>query len=563
MPLLQMLLVEDNASDAFLISSMLGDMGNAAYRIRHVRTQAEALEVLGEHMFDVCLLDLRLPDANGFSALIEIQEKAVDMPVLILTGLNDTALARQAVGRGAQDYLLKDEMKQESMQRSIDYAIERKRTEKALFERANYDSLTQLANRNLFSNRLGIALARAERTGAGVAVLYIDLDRFKPINDVYGHDAGDEVLKVVAKRLQKALRAYDTPARFGGDEFAVLLESVPGSRDAAVIAQKIIQTLIAPVPYQGQKLEVGVSIGIAFYDMFLDQEELLQHADLAMYHAKKKGGNAYSFFAQEMHDTAEMRLKMEDDLRGAFARREFRLYYQPYIMARGSAMMGVEVLARWEHPERGLLCPDAFLKPMELGRMMPEFSAWMAGQLRHDLARLHAYDTAPLQIAVNLSESQLEDVALLAWFEGVMAEKLPGHHQLVVEIAEDVLMAGNEMNLATLAKLSDIGILLHLDHFCRGSVCLQTLLSLPFSMLKIDLSLVQGMVDRMESDVLVKAAVMLAHHIGLKVGGVGVEIPWQMKVLDGHQCDVVQGYLIAPPMALENMMVWLRSRQEA
>ncbi len=560
LPAVHVLLVEDNPSDAFVVGNLLGESTQTAFTPCHVRSQSEAVATLARQSFDVCLLDLTLPDASGFSALIDIQEKAPDMPVLILTGTRDATLAKRTVGRGAQDYLLKDELELARLSRAIDYAMERKHVEKGLFQRANFDTLTGLANRDMFTSRLHMAMARADRSGGNIAVLFIDLDGFKPINDTHGHDAGDEVLKTVAQRIRSALRAYDTPARFGGDEFAVLLEGIPSPRNAANIARKIIKTLSTPIPYHAHYLDVGVSIGIAFSDAQVTPEVLLQHADVAMYHAKDDGGGTYRFYAADMHDEAAARLTLEEDLRTALAMGELRLHYQPWVNPEGEAVLGVEALLRWLHPERGILNAHEFLPAAEEARLMPEIGQWMCSQVRHDIAVWNAHALPPLCVAVNLSVSQLDAPDLLQWLLPIAQEDFLGHHRLAVEVPEAAVAPISGTRFMTLAKIYEMGIELHLDHFGCSVLPMTTLCSLPFSLLKLDRSLVDSMSDNIEENVLISAAIMLAHHLGIKAGAVGVETQQQAQALRAHACDVVQGFLTVPPMTVEQLVGWMEIR---
>lgn len=560
LPLIQVLLVEDNPSDAFLVENLLGDSNIAEYKTHCVKTQSSAIEALATQSYDVCLLDLTLPDATGFSALIDIQEKAPDMPVLVLTGMNDMALAKGAVSRGAQDYLLKDEMEMTGLSRSINYAMERKRLEKELFQRANCDSLTGLSNREAFLNRLHMAIARAERTGMGIGVLFIDLDRFKPINDLQGHDAGDEVLRIVATRIKEVLRPYDTPARFGGDEFAVLLENMYNSRDAAYIARKIVKEISAAIPYHHLALEVSASIGVAFSYAPAEAEMLLHHADTAMYHAKRDGGCAYRFYADSMHEETLERLSLEEKLLAALQAKELRLYYQPFITPNGEAIVGVEALLRWAHPERGLLSAHEFIPAAEAARLMPEITEWICKQLREDIAVWNEQALPPLSVAINLSVSQLDSSDVVEQLASVADKKLLGGHKFAVEIPEEAMSSLSQKRFLTIGKISALGIDLHLDHFGRGSLSLTALHSLPFSLLKLDMSLIKNMKDEVDGDVLIRAAIMLAHHLGMKAGAVGVESPWQAKILQSQSCDLMQGYLTMHPMSAEQLADWIKPK---
>lgn len=559
--LINILLVEDNDSDAFLVDSLLNQSLQTEYRLHRVQNQVQALAAIGENNFDICLLDLTLPDANGFSALIDIQEKMPDLPVVILTGVRDKALAKRAVRRGAQDYLPKDDLQADLLSRAIDYAVARKHVEKNLFQRANYDALTHLANRTMFLNRLSRALARSERTGAGIAILFIDLDRFKPINDTLGHDAGDETLKVIGQRIKSTLRLYDTPARLGGDEFAVLLEGITSARNAAAIALKILRALSAPIPYFGKHIEIGASIGIAFTDEPITPEILLQYADIAMYQTKKEGGGSYRFYIPQMYDEANSHLHLEQDLRTALSADELQLYYQPYVDPDGKAVLGVEALLRWKHPERGILCAHEFLSTAEEARLMTDLGRWVCSQLKHDIAMWNAHDIPPLSIAINLSNSQLDAPDLKEWLAPIADKHFLGDYQLAVEISEDALNTSSEERFLALAQLHQMGIALHLDHFGRAACCLSALHALPFSLLKLDLSLMKNMNNEIagNSDVLLKTAIMLAHQLGMRAGAVGVETPWQAETLKSCAGDCMQGFLTSEPMNATQLIKWLET----
>ncbi len=554
-PLLRLLLVEDNASDAFLLGSLLEESGDYDYEVTLAPTQGDAIFLLAEKDFDACLLDLTLPDASGFSALITIQEKAPQMPVLILTGMKDAALAKSAVGRGAQDYLLKDELAAPLLLRSIDYAIERKRMEKNLFLRANFDDLTGLANRAMLESRLAMALQRSERIGSVLALLYIDLDGFKRINDQYGHDAGDTVLKAVALRLQQALRAYDTPARLGGDEFAALLEDIATPRDVATIAQKLLAAITAPIPYYRNQLHIGASVGIVCSNAPVSQAEMLHHADAAMYRAKREGGG-YRFYSPELHGIAESRLKLEEDICNAVEAGELRLHYQPYFSGDGETLLGVETLLRWVSAAHGMVPPHEFLPAAEARQLMPAIGAWMGAQLQRDIARWNIAMLPPMQIALNLTISQLDDSELMRWLSPLLCEDFLGDHTLAAELAEEALLQLTPRRLGVLGQLKAMGMALHLDHFGAQNLSLQSLSALPFSLLKMDPSLI----DPSGDELLLRAAILLAHQLDMQVAAVGIESRAQLHKLQALHCDMAQGFLTAAPMTAEALVAWLKAR---
>ncbi len=296
--MVKILLVEDNAVDAQLAQDILSDWNADQFEVVHVTDLKQALAALGRDRFQAVLLDLSLPDGHGLATLQEVQGTSPGIPIVVLSGFADQAAALKAVQQGAQDYLVKGQIQGDLLARSIRYAIERKRTEERLTYLAQYDQLTGLVNRALFRDRLEQAVVRARRTAQGFALLLLDLDRFKAVNDTLGHDAGDTLLKIVADRLKSCVREVDTVARMGGDEFTMILEGTATEPGAETVARRIVQTIAQPCTVSGRHVSVGVSIGVTLFPQ--DQsgiDDLLRHADSAMYRAKQQGGDSFVFFS--------------------------------------------------------------------------------------------------------------------------------------------------------------------------------------------------------------------------------------------------------------------------
>ncbi|NDF12116.1 MAG: GGDEF domain-containing response regulator [Proteobacteria bacterium] len=304
---LRILLVEDSAGDMMLIKKALERTLHDDYTVECATSVHEATIKLAQYEFDIALLDRSLPDADGFSGLHTIQNTAPHIPVIFLTAFNDEHTAFEAIEQGAQDYILKDKIDSYSMKRALQYAILRKHFEGLLIMRANFDMQTGLVNRTLFESRLTQALARIKRHGGNLAILFIDLNRFKQVNDTLGHEMGDTLLKEVGARLKRSLRPYDTTARFGGDEFAILLESITHKRDGGVVAQKIIERLDEPFVIAGHTIGIGLSIGISTCSAEdeISMAQLIKQADAAMYAAKSDGYSSYCYYG----DTPDERLK--------------------------------------------------------------------------------------------------------------------------------------------------------------------------------------------------------------------------------------------------------------
>lgn len=308
---LQILLVEDSKGDALLIEKALSTAMPEGYLLKKALTLQGALELLPHHSFDVALLDRSLPDVEGFNGLHSLQNMAPQLPIVFLTAFHDEQTAFEAIEQGAQDYLYKDKIDGHVIKRALQYAILRKQFEGVLILRANFDNLTGLANRMLFESRLDMAFARMKRQGGNLAVLFLDLDRFKPINDTYGHAAGDMLLKEVGIRLKRALRPYDTAARFGGDEFAILLEGLLEADHSEIVAKKIIKLLDTPINVFGNEVTVGVSIGVATCtsEQDISTETLMQQADAEMYEAKAIEGSSFCTYVSDRFNSAKIASK--------------------------------------------------------------------------------------------------------------------------------------------------------------------------------------------------------------------------------------------------------------
>lgn len=299
--MIKVLLVEDNDVDAQLTQDLLSEWSIDEFRITRVKTLGEGLALLGRDRFDAVLLDLSLPDAFGLPTVRQVHATSPTIPVVVLSGVSDQSLALQAVQQGAQDYLVKGQGHPELLARAVRYAIERKRTEERLTYLAQYDHLTGLVNRSLFRDRLIQAMARSKRLQQPIGLMLLDLDRFKAVNDTFGHDMGDDLLKAVSERLKTCVREVDTVARMGGDEFTIILEGVSSDQNILVVAKRITESIATPFELQGHHISIGVSIGVTIYphdDHPVD--ELLKHADTAMYRAKQQGGNSF-----HLHEAAE------------------------------------------------------------------------------------------------------------------------------------------------------------------------------------------------------------------------------------------------------------------
>ncbi|HUL95470.1 MAG TPA: EAL domain-containing protein [Usitatibacter sp.] len=430
----------------------------------------------------------------------------------------------------------------------------RKRAEERAEYLATRDALTGLPNRVLLHDRLEQAVFNAARHRSGFAFMFIDLDRFKTINDSLGHQVGDELLKRVAARLTACVRATDTVARLGGDEFAVILENLGGSGDdegAQQVAEKMIAAMGAPMLIESQHLSTSCSIGISLYPGDgKDSASLMKNADVAMYYAKEKGRNNYQFFSGEMNSRAQERLAVENYLRLALRRNELVLHYQPRMTVDTRELVGVEALLRWQHPRRGLLAPDRFIEVAEDSGLIVPIGEWV---LENACAQLRAWQQAVkpgLRLSVNLSVGQVNDgERLYRSVESAMRDSGIEPGTLELELTESHLMQDIDEKAALLNRLGDLGVGLAIDDFGTGYSSLSYLKRLPVDAIKIDGSFVRDIGDDPNDEAIIKAVVAMAHSLHLSVVAEGVETQAQLQALRELGCDEYQGFIESPALA--------------
>jgi len=413
---------------------------------------------------------------------------------------------------------------------------------------ADHDALTGLPNRRLLEDRLTQALALSQRNREQTAVMFVDLDRFKVINDTLGHTAGDAVLKEIAERLVKQLRVVDTICRMGGDEFVVVLPEIKRPSDAANVAAKILETVLQPFMVEGRPLQISASVGISvFPDDGRDAETLIRNADAAMYHAKETGRANYQFFTEQMNQFASRRLALENDLRQAVLKGEMRVYYQPIFDAAAGRVAAHEALLRWQHPSRGVIEPVDFIHIAEDTGLILRLGEWMLGEACRWGTFIGTERALP--VCVNLSLRQFADPKLVEVVAQALKETglLPA--LLELEVSEPAVMQNPDLALAVLRKLREIGVTVAIDGFGAAYSSLVALRQLPVNKLKVDRSLV-GEVHR-DGRAIVAGIASLAHALDLKVTAVGVETEAQKKALIACGCDYLQGFHIGAPADAE------------
>jgi len=463
--------------------------------------------------------------------------------------------------REAEEALLraKDELEQRVLERTNELTAANQQLQKEIFERiqaeqriwhvAHHDSLTGLPNRTLLHDRLEQALAHALRENHRVGVMFLDLDRFKSINDSLGHAVGDELLKQVARRIEDAVRAVDTVSRLGGDEFIVILGELAGSEDAVRVADKIIQALAQPVHAQGHDLRVTPSIGVSLYpDDGLEALQLMKNADTAMYHAKASGRNNFQFFAPRMNEEATRFFRLEHQLGHALENGELLLHYQPQVRVTEKSVCGIEALVRWQHPESGLMPPGDFIPVAEETGLILPLGEWVLGEALRQNRRWQDAGYPALPMSVNLSPRQFRQKGLVDTVRRLLDETRQPARLLELEITESSLMHDVDEALDTLSELSTMGVRLSIDDFGIGYSSLNHLKRFPVHRLKIDRSFIGDLGNEWSDGAIVAAIVSLARALNLETLAEGVETIEQVQALLSYGCNRFQGNYFSVPL---------------
>lgn len=440
---------------------------------------------------------------------------------------------------------------------------ERKETEKELRRLAYFDALTGLPNRVMLYDRLEQAVLSAKRNNNLCAVMMLDLDRFKYVNDTLGHDGGDELLITVANQLKDLVRETDTVARIGGDEFKIILTDIKNADEASVVAQKIINDLKKPVRVKGRLVNIGVSIGIAICPTDGDEiDQLIKYADLALYKAKDSGRNCYQYFSNDLQLQVFDHLALENDMKKAMALGEFVLHYQPKINLSSGRISGVETLIRWQHPEKGMVSPDDFIPFAEETGLIVPLGEWVLDTACRQLRTWSEQLAEPLDLAINLSARQFQQVDLISMMKRIIKDHGIDPNQIELEITESMVMTDVDKAIETMEELRALGLRLAIDDFGTGYSSLSYLKRFPINTLKIDKSFVRDLTAGSEDSAIVRAIISMAEDLGVDVVAEGVETSEQLDFLSKHGCQYVQGYYFSKPLNVELFDDYIRDAEQ-
>jgi diguanylate cyclase (GGDEF)-like protein len=543
-------LVAGDARAAGWIGEMLAATWHRQLRLVPVEHPSEAARELADQPSAWVLLDLASFYADRIGLITQIRTAAPQVPIVVVVDHEDEDEGVAAIRAGAQDYLSKPGLYPAQLRRALLHAAERKRTESMLTHQALHDALTGLPNRALFEDRLGLALERSRRSGAAIAVLFLDLDNFKHVNDSLGHAAGDQVLTGLADRLRTMLRPMDTLCRYGGDEFTLLFEDLGSEREVVLIAERISQAAALPVPVDRGQTTVTVSIGVAMVrDPDIAPDAVLREADAAMYRAKRSGRSRFELFDESSRERAMRRLGLEAALRRAVEREELVIHYQPrFSLGERPTVEGLEALVRWRHPEHGLMPPPDFIPVAEdtglivpIGHYVLERALRQVGRWRRRLPEL--------TMSVNVSGRQLEDMSLLSALSDAVHATAAPPQALCLEFPEPAIADLPDSAVRTMQGLKAMGVQLAVDDFGLGPSALPTLKRLPLDALKLHQSVLAGLGQSAEDEPIVAALVELGHALGLSVVAEGVERGDQLRALRALGCDGAQGFWLGRPVA--------------
>jgi diguanylate cyclase (GGDEF)-like protein len=546
---MKLLLVEDNLEDADFLAASLRRHKVSDVELNHVTTLRDAVHQLSLERFDVVLLDLHLPDGSGLECVDAIQAAEATTPVVVLSGQDDEDFALSILNKGVQDYLVKWEGETRTILRAIRYAVERKRSELRLNYLAQYDPLTEIPNRQYFQEQLERATARARREGRKVALFFLDLDQFKVVNDTLGHDAGDSLLREMADRLRRSIRAGDIVARLGGDEFAVLLEGLTGALDAETIARSILDVIAEPFHINGREVTVTTSIGITIYpNDNSDISTLLKNADIAMYQAKENGRNNFKFFTESMHAELLEYHRLEQEIREAINSELFTLVYQPKVNLITRKLEGLEALLRWNHPERGAISPNDFIPVAEQSGHIIPLGNWVLNEVCRTLNRWQATGLPVVPVSVNVSARQFQQADFHKRVAGVLQRQGVDASLVELELTERLLMEDTASAQDCLQQLKGTGVRISIDDFGTGHSCLNYLRRFPIDVLKIDKSFVHDADQSEDAAIIVEAIISLARSLQLATVAEGIETREQLSFLVERGCTVAQGFLFGQPL---------------
>lgn len=546
------IIADDDPSILLLLRHILTENN---YEVTEARSGMEAIELCREFSYDLGIFDLVMPDVDGISACKEITfQTSNPPPVLIITSLDDDVSVNNAFDAGAVDYITKPinwSVFKQRVKRIVEGEKNRQKVKRLEF----HDTLTGLPNRTLLLDRLESATLRAQRNKTMIAILMVDIDNLKLINETLGHDNGDKVIMSVASRLSHTIRDTDTLSRSGGDEFILVIENIQQLDDVALMAAKFSRTIEHRITILDQNIHVKASIGISVYPQDgLDIGSLLSSSDGALYRAKEKGGNIYEFYSPDFGKQARRRLELENNLRHAIENDELVVYYQPKIDLATSVASGMEALVRWNHPQLGIIPPDEFIPIAEETGLIIQLGAQVIEKSCEQFKQWQNENVPVTNISINVSGRQFKEQNLVGLLKETLDKYQLDATHIELELTESTLLKNEAQAESILNELHEMGIIISIDDFGTGYASLSYLKKLPIDILKIDKSFTDGILHDPDDIAIVNAIYGLARGLGLKLVAEGIETSEQLEKIKEMGVDFGQGYLWSPPRAADQYL---------
>ncbi len=560
---MNLLMIDDDDIDRMSTTRALERSGHVV-NITEAKTVEEGLNYQQTEKFDIILLDYQLPSMSGLELLkLFTNSHQQDVAIVMLSNQEDEKIAIECIESGAQDFILKSEVTTSRLIRALLHAKERKRIGEQLRGLAERDTLTGLANRYIFETQLEEAIARAVRYGEGLALLMLDLDKFKEVNDTLGHAVGDKLLIEVAKRLKGPVRGGDLICRLGGDEFAILVHHLDDTSQLRIVSQRILEALSKPIVIDGIEMNVSTSIGIAsFPDCATDKVQLMKCADIAMYRAKEKGRNQALYYSRDVHHENLQRLELEHELLSALKNDELTVFYQPIIDGVTEKIVGAEALVRWRHPTKGLLLPEAFIPVAEDIGEIGKIGDWVLDTACAQYTKWekdHPDLEPTFAITVNLSAQQLKDSRFVDHVKAVLAKYDMRSENLELEVTDSSLVEISEIAASVLRDLSLLGVKLSLDDFGACYSSLSYLQKHPFQILKIDRSFTQSFEkENGKAAVFLKSINAIANVLNIETVAEGIETKAQKHLCQELKFKRMQGFYFAKAMTADDFNSYIQ-----
>ncbi len=567
---INILLVEDNPSDVDLFNEYLINTSEARYIISSVDSLKSYWEHIKDTRIDILFLDLGLPDSKGLDTLMKVLARTPELPIIVLTGQSDIRIGIRAVKYGAQDFLTKSDLNTIILEKAIHHAIERKRLILELeslknleHHRAVHDPLTGLPNRIALMNKLDSILKHAKRSHERFALLFIDLDYFKAVNDTSGHEAGDIVLQKVSLRLRVLLRESDIIARIGGDEFVCVIRDIIDDSDISNVTSKVIKKLQEPIKNGQEEYYIGSSIGIALYPQDgITSEDLLRSADAAMYIAKENGRNRFQYAQPELNQLIKQHYHLDHELGSAIKDHELNVYFQPIVDAASEEIVACEALVRWLHPMDGLLMPDTFIPQTEKSGLIIRLGEYVLRETANYRKQWLQHRFKDIRIAVNISALHFRRPNFVERLVTILDEVEVDTTWLDLEITESVILHRTPEIIAQFNQLKQLGIGIKVDDFGTGYSSLSYLRDYPLSALKIDKSFVLQAPESQRDQAIIRAIIAMAEQLGLDVIAEGTESQQHVALLQQLGCKYLQGYFYSEPLHQEKFKRYLCSNTQ-